>query len=183
MRPKGTTLLETVLYIGIFMILLPTFVLFILQLWQTDVSLDARGRMEQTASTVFLELQNSLTESTTINVTGSTFGNDNGVLKFTNTAGQLVTIDRPTVPITFGEITQDVHRLRWQEGTDPAIYITDQEVDVTKWRIDAVRSGSTLTGLRISYDTAVTNLNVNAYRKTSFAANTTFSLSGQTIEN
>jgi hypothetical protein len=181
--PRGITLIETVLYVGLFMIILPGFVIFLLQLWQTHHLLDERARMEQTASATFLELQNSLTESDAINVSTSTFSNDNGILKFLDSAGQLITIDRPTVATVFSGTTQNVRRLRMQKGAGTAVYLTDPEIDVTQWRIDPVRSGSTLTGLRISFDLAMLNPSANAYRKAAFAADTTFSLSGNTIEN
>ncbi len=183
MNNKGTTLLETILYVGIVMIVLPTFVMFLVNLWQTYTLLDARSRMEQTASVMFLELQNSLTEADAINVSTSTLSNDNGVLKFLDATGQLVTIDRPTVAVTFTGAPQNVRRLRMQKGANPATYLTDPEIDVTQWRIDVIRTGSTLSGLRISYDMAMLNPGVGAYRHSSFSADTTFALSGHTTEN
>ncbi|MFA5945307.1 MAG: hypothetical protein WC802_00140 [Patescibacteria group bacterium] len=183
MNTKGTTLLETVLYIGIFMIILPTYVLFLVQLWQSHASLDARSRMEQTAAMVFLELQNSLTEADAINVSTSAFANDDGVLKFLDGAGQLVTIDRPAVLIILPTANQTVHRLRMQRGTGTAEYLTDPEIDVTQWRIEPVRAGTTLTGLRVSYDTAMLNPLAGVYRRSAFTADTTLSLSGHTTEN
>ncbi len=181
--PRGITLIETVLYMGLFMIILPGFVLFLLQLFHTHNGLDARVRMEQTGAEIFLELQNSLTEADAINVSTSTFADDNGVLKFLDSSGQLVTIDRPTVVTVFSGTNQNVRRLRMQKGAAAAAYLTDPEIDVTQWRIDAVRSGSTLTGIRIQFDMAMLNPTADAYRKAAFAADTTFSLSGNTTEN
>ncbi|MFA5946901.1 MAG: hypothetical protein WC813_02650 [Patescibacteria group bacterium] len=183
MNNKGTTLLETVLYIGIVMIVLPTFVMFLINLWQTYTLLDARSRIEQTASVVFLELQNSLTEADAISISTSTLANDSGVLKFLDATGQLVTIDRPTVAVTLVGAPQNVRRLRMQKGTNPATYLTDPEIDVTQWRIEAIRTDATLSGLRISYDMAMLNPGIGAYRHSAFSADTTFALSGHTIEN
>lgn len=165
------------------MIVLPGFVLFILQLWQTHISLDARSRMEQTAAAVMLELQNSLTEADAINVSTSTFNNDDGVLRFLDSTGQLIIIDRPTVVTSFSGTNQNVRRLRMQKGANPAVYLTDPEIDVTKWRIEAVRASSVLTGVRISFSVAMLNPTVDAYRQSDFAADATYSLSGHTIEN
>ncbi len=181
--PRGITLIETIIYIGLFTIILPGFVIFLLQLWQTHHLLDERARMEQTSAAVFLELQNSITEADAINVSTSTLANDNGVIKFLDSTGQLVTIDRPTVVTVFSGVNQNVRRLRMQKGSNPAEYLTDPEIDVTQWRIETVRSSSTLTGLRISFDLAMLNPSADAYRKASFAGDTTLSLSGHTTEN
>jgi hypothetical protein len=183
MKPKGISLLETVLYIGILMIALPTFILFVMQLWQNYTLLDARSRMEQTAATIFQELEHTITEADSINISGSTLGSDNSLLKFRDGTGQLITIDRPAVAVTLAETVHSVRRLRMQKGSEAAFFMTDPEIDVTVWRVDAVRSGSTLTGLKIVYDTAMLNPGAGPYRNSSFGADTTFALSAHTIEN
>lgn len=182
MKPRGITLIETVIYIGLFMIILPTFVLFLLQIWQTHISLDARSRMEESAALIFLELQNSIAQAGHITTSTSTLANDNGVIKFTDNTGQLVTIDRPAVTINLTGVDQTVHRLRMQKGAAAAVYLTDPEIDVTKWRIDTVKISSTLVGLRFSLSMGMLNPGA-AYRKAAFVETTTLALSANTTEN
>lgn len=181
--PKGITLIETVVYIGLFMVVLPAYVLFLLQVWQTNTSLDERSRMEQTGALVFLELQNGITEAQAINVSTSTLSNDAGVLRFVDSTGQIVTIDRPTVSVTFSGVPTNVNRLRMQKGSSPAVYLTDPEINVTEWRIEAVRDGSDLSGLRFNLDFAMLNPGTGAYRQSAFTGDTTLSLSAPTVEN
>lgn len=182
-NPKGITLIETIVYIALFMIILPAYMLFLLQIWGTNISLDERTRMEQTSALVFLELQSALTEADAINVSTSTLNNSNGILKFLDSSGQLIIIDRPTTSITFSDVPTNVNRLRMQKGSNPAVYLTDPEINVSEWRIEAVRDGSDLSGLRISLDLEMLNSAADVYRQSSLSADTTFSLSGHTTEN
>lgn len=181
--PKGITLLETVLYIGILSIVLPTFTVFMLHIWQQQVGFDARMRLEQSSSMLFLELSNDLIESDSIQVSTSTLGTDSSVLRFKDAAGGNVVIDVATTTVAFNGTNQTVHRLRMQQGAAAAVWMTEPEHDVKQWRVDAVRNATgTLTGLRVSYNAEQINKTGNAYRKATFTATTVFALSPHTTE-
>lgn len=186
MRPRirGITLLETVLYIGMFMVALPTMVGFVLQLSRHDLQFDARVRMEQTASLVLSDMQNMVTSAVAIRTSLSTLGTNPSLLTMTNSSGQTVVVDCPTMAATTsGGETVNIRRIRMQTGAEPAVWLTDSDIDVTTWRVSPVRdSANVLTGLRLEFDTAMLAAN-DSSRSTTFTSETTISLSPQTIEN
>lgn len=181
---RGITLLETVLYIGMLMVALPTMVSFVLQISQQDLLFDARTRMEQTAALVLNELQNTIAAADAIRTSTSTLGVNPSTVRLTDDNGDAVVIDCPTVAVTMpGGNTQNVRRLRMQTGTSAPVWITDGEIDVTKWHVSAVRdSANTLTGLRIEFDMAMIAPSATQ-RNATFTGDTTISLSPHTIEN
>lgn len=181
--PKGITLLEMVLYIGLFMIVVPSFTLFIVHIWQQETGFDARIRLEQTAALIFLEATQSITEADAITLSTSNLGTDASTLRFTDANGSAVVLDTSLESIDFNGTTQSVRRLRLQRGGNPAVWLTDPEQQVTQWRIDAVRnSAGTLTGLRFQFDAELLNKTSNISRNATFAADTVIALSPHTIE-
>lgn len=181
--PKGVTLLETMLYIGIIAIVLPAFTLFILHIWEEQIGFDARMRLEQTASIIFLEATQEITEADAIQISTSTLGTDASIFRFTDKDGENVVIDSTSTVISFSGVNQTVHRLRMQQGAEAAVWLTDPEQDVTQWRVEAVRNTTnTLTGIRISLDAELINSAGKVYRNASFAGDTTVALSPHTSE-
>ena len=140
--------------------------------------------MEQTASLAHYDLARAMTIAQSVSISTSTLDNDAGVLRWRDDTGTLVVIDRPTVVVSFPSGTQNVRRLRYQRGTDAAVYLTDADIDVTAWRVSAVRSTSnTLTGLRLSLDLAMIAPGDGPFRAAAFAFDTTVTIQSQTIEN
>lgn len=182
--PRGITLLETVLYIGLMMIVLPMMVTFILRLHERQTLFDARTRMEQTAAVVLHELQTTLTAADAVTVSTSTLSVNPSVLHLTDGNGALVVIDAPTVSTEFVGGTQNVLRLRMQTGTNPAVWLTDSDIDVAQWHVTTLRdSASVLTGLRINFDMAMIAPAGDVNRSAAFAGDTSIALSPHTIEN
>lgn len=182
--PKGLTLLEMVIYIGLLTLAVPGAVAFLLRLQQSSIQADARMRMEQTAAVVLSEMQNSLTAADAISTSSSTLNTTFSTLHFTNDSGTIIIIDAPSTTATFPGGTQTVRRLRMQVGANPAVFLTDPEIDVTEWNVVALRNaGGTLTGLRISMDYAMLFADTNAYRHAKFSGDTTIGLQPHTIEN
>lgn len=180
---RGITLLETVIYIGLFSIVLPAFVVFVFHIWQEQVALDARTRLEQTSALVFLEATHAITEADSIRVSTSTLGTDSSVLRFKDASGTEMIIDVTSTSIEFGGTTHTVRRLRMQRGAAAAVWLTDPELDVTQWRVDAVRnSTNVLTGIRINFDATLINATGKVYRTATFAGDTTIALSPHTTE-
>lgn len=181
--PRGMTLLETVLYIGVISIVLPTFTIFVLHVWQQQIKFDARMRLEQTSALVFLELSHDLTEADAIQVSTSTLGTDASVLRFKDKDGTAMVIELVSTTISFSGTNQTVRRLRLTRGSNTPVWLTEPEHDVTQWRVDVVRNAtSVLTGLRVSFDAALINNTNKIYRDATFAGDTTFALSPSTLE-
>lgn len=178
------TLLETALYIGLIAITLPFMSSFLIQTQAEQQMLGARTRMEQSASLVMHEMTYALTKADGISTSTSTLNSDASVFRFHDDTGTTITIDRPTVIVNFTSGTQNVRRLRYQRGADPAVYLTDDNIDVTEWRVVAIRdSANVLTGVRISLDLAMLASNGSPFRNSSFSGDTTVSLQGHTVEN
>lgn len=182
--PKGLTLLEMVIYIGLLTIAVPGAVAFLLRLQQSHIQSDARMRMEQTAAVVLSELQNKITAANSITTSSSTLNTTHSTLSFIDDTGTTIVIDAPSTTATFPSGTQTVRRLRVQIGASPAIYLTDPEIDVTEWRVVALRnSDGDLTGLRFNMDYAMLHADLGAYRDATFTGDTTIALQPHTIEN
>ena len=182
--PRGVSLLETVLYIGLLAIILPAMAVFFLQVQLQHVAFDARTRLEQTAALTFSELQNNLTAAQAITTSTSTFGVNPSILRFKDVSGATVVIDCPSVSVVFPGGSQNVRRLRMQTGAAPAIYLTDSDIDVTSWQVTTIKnSADVLTGLRFNVNFALLGATKSVYRKAAFKSNTTISLAPQTIAN
>lgn len=178
------SLLETILYIGLVMILLPSFTIFIVQMQMQHINLDARTRMEQTAALLLSEVQTTITAASAITTSTSTLDVNPSTLRFQNSSGTTVIIDCPTVSVTFPNRTQNVRRLRMQTGTAPAVFLTDSDIDVTTWQASTVKnSANVLTGVRITLGLSLLGAANGVYRGATFAGDTTISLSPQTIAN
>src|SRR3989338_3330678 len=172
---KGFTLIELIVALGIMVIVLPTTTLFLLQILQEQTEAQAELQMEQAASLLLSELRTELTEATSINITGSTLGSDSVVLIFVDRYNETVTIDS----VADGAVT----RLRLQRGTDPAVFLTSDDIDVAAWRIDAARSDdASLTGLHFHLDLVLINPEATPYRDVTFTGETTIALNPQTQE-
>lgn len=183
--PRGITLLETMIYIGLMMIILPMFTIFILHIWQEDIGFDGRMRLEQSTSLILLEFTNELTQADAITTSTSTLGSDTSVLRFRDATNATVVIDTVSTSIDFSGTSQTVRRLRLQRGATPAVWLTEPEHNVTQWRVDAVRNtAGTLTGIRINFDAQLMNSSTSTpYRNASMALDTTVDLQPHTIEN
>ncbi len=182
--PRGVTLLETVLYIGLIAILLPAFIIFVQQVWQQQIGFDARLRLEQTTALTFLEMTHAITEASAILVSTSTLGTDASILRFQDKNGTEVLIEHLSTTVAFSETNQTVRRLRLQRGNDDPVWLTEPEHDVTQWRVDPVRDESgILTGLRLQFAAELLNASGNVYRNAVISTSTTFALSPQTGEN
>lgn len=180
---NGITLLETVLYVAILIIALPALLMFTLQLQQEQGLIAARSRMEQTEALVGSQMTYELTQSDAIDITGSTLGVDSSVFVFQDDIGTVITIDRTTDNITFGETLQAVNRLRYKKGAEPAIWISDPDLDVTQWNVQAVRdSSSNLTGIRIQYQIEMLNPGGSPFRNVSVSSDSTIVLQPHSIE-
>lgn len=181
--PKGVTLLETMLYIGMIGIILPSFTLFVLHIWNEQIGFDARMRLEQTTALILLETTHEITEADAIQISTSTLASDTSIFKFKDENGGDVTIDSTSITVSFSGVNQTVRRLRMQRGAAAAVWLTDPEQNVTQWRVEAVRNASNvLTGIRVSFDVELLNKTGKVYRNATFAGDTTIALSPHTTE-
>lgn len=176
MKRCGFSLIETVLYIGLLALILPSFVLFTLGFLQKNNDVDMRIRMEQKASLLLWELEEELTSATTLNITASLLERENSSLIFLDASGNPVTLDRPSVAVMFPGGEKTVQRLRMTRNTESE-WITDADMSVENWFLEPVRNSSgILTGLRVSLTLQTLNEDGNVIGDEQWSSTTTMHL-------
>src|SRR3989339_1236191 len=149
MNQKGFSLFETVLYIGIFAILIPSFMGIILGFVQKSQAIDMRVRLEEKAAIIRSSLQHELTEATSIDVTHSVLGTSDSQLVFQDATNQTVTLQKTASSVTFPQGVKTVHRLE-RETLSTNEWMTDADMEVGTWNVGVVRNSSgVLVGLNV----------------------------------
>jgi hypothetical protein len=180
--PKGVTLVETILYVGLLAVIVTAFVGLLSQLTVIQARTSTGGRLAENAAIALHFVSTSLPSAQSVNISGSTLGSQTSVLRYTNAAGTAVIIDTAVVPITFSGVTQNVRRLRYQAGGVTS-YLTDAEVNVVTWQVDDVRtSANDLSGLNIVLEVEILNEQATGYRQGTVRHQTTVSLTPLTTE-
>lgn len=180
--PKGVTLVETILYVGLLALLVTAFVGLLSQLTVIQARTSTGGRLAENAAIALHFVGTSLPSAQSVNVTGSTFGTSTSVLRYTDSDGVAVIIDTVVVPTDFSGVTQNVRRLRYQAGGTTS-YLTDAEVNVVSWQVDTVRTSlGDLSGLNFELEIEMLNEQSSGYRQGSVYHQTTVSLTPLTTE-
>lgn len=153
MRQNGFTLIEVVIYVAIVAALLGGMTVFLLNTVGTQSGLAPELRIKQTASSTLLSLRHDMAEAQSVNTTASTLGVDPSTLVYVDSSGNTVTVDWVQDTVTISSTSHSVGRLRKQVGASDAVWLTDGNIDVTKWQVDVVRdSSNALTGLAFDVD-------------------------------
>lgn len=181
----GVTLLETILYIALLAIIFPPTVAALLRLSQETSLFDVQHRMDAQAGTILSQMTTDVTRAASVSTSQSTLGANPSTLRFTDATGLTVIVDRPTTTVTLPGGNQTIRRLRMQRGSTASFWLTDPDIDVSSFTVQAVRNASSvLTGLRLHLSAVMPNAAANSpYRSASFVADTTVVLQPQTIEN
>ncbi|GEM_PF-1590244 len=180
----GLTLIEMLIYIGLIVIILPALGVIMVQLTQRVSLTDVRGRVTALSHVLFSQYATDFTQARAIAVSQSTLGVNGSVLKFTDSTGTLVTIDRVSTSVSFTGGAQTVRRLRMQRGAAAAFWLTDRDLDTRSFIVSVVRDTTgKLTGLRVHQDIALLGAANGPYQNATFVADTTFALEPQTTEN
>jgi len=176
---KGLSLIETVIYLAILMMVLPAMVLFLLRGVEYVHTIDLRVRIEQTGSILLQKMNELLLTARAVDVTHSSLGVDDSVFIFINKGGEQMMMQRVDEEYLFLDAPRTVSRLQVQkEGEDP-YWLTDQDMQVEQWRVDAVRNSSgDLTGLR--FTVRINALDPKEGDPSVFEASTTIVLENQT---
>lgn len=182
MRLRGFSLIETILYIGLLAVLMPTFVIVTLGYIQKSDMVNPRIRMEEKAATLFSELHSQLTQAQSIVVTASSLGSDDSSFVFVDANGTTVTMSRVTGTITFVGGDQDVERLAWTTASGSE-WITDADMSVDAWNVSVVRDADgTLTGVNFLITVSVLNPDGSPFRDISLSSDTTVQLQPYIVE-
>lgn len=133
-KTKGFTLIEFVLYFGLMSIVMTAVVAFAIDVIRSRNKSWIVSEVEQNARVSVLRVLRGVRRADSLNVSGSTFNDDNGVLSLQMAA----TSTNPTVFDLSGGV------LRIKEGSASATPLTSADVEVTKLRFsrDNLSSGS-----------------------------------------
>lgn len=182
MSKQGFSLIETVLYIGLLAIVLSVFASALLRMTLQYQSIDPRVRMEQRAAIVFDQLSYDVSDAASIDTTNSSLGSHPSRLEIVNDAGQSIRVEVVEDTVAFVGGDESVDRLRYRVGSDDVVWMTDPDMEVTEWVVEAVRdSAGTLTGLNIHLSIEMREA-TGVYRGTSFEEDLTLSLQAPTTE-
>lgn len=182
MNRKGFSLIETVLYIGLLAILLPSLVTVTLGFVQKSDAVDPVLRMESKAALIISELQHELTRAQSIDVTGSVLGTDDSTLVFVDEDGESITLHRDADTVSFVGGDQQVERLVWQT-TSSSQWVTDADMEVQMWNVAMVRDGDgLLTGVNVLLTLRVLNTDNSPFRELAFTTQTTIFVRPYTTE-
>lgn len=182
MNAKGFTLLETIVYIAIFALLIPSFMSIILGFVQKSHAIEMRVRLEEKASLIRSELQYELTQAKSIDITHSTLGTNTSTLVFKDPTNASITIERVEDSVAFQNQTQTVHRLQEQVSSGNE-WMTDADMEVSVWKVEAVRNSlGVLTGLNAHLTIQMLNPDGSPYRDIELTTDTTIHLQPQTTE-
>lgn len=178
----GITLLEVVIYIGLFAIVILAATSFFLPFAQSRELFARRAQMEQAAGVLLSYANTELSGADAWNIGSSTLGVDNGVLIYTNDSGVSVTLDRPTDVVNFDGTPQSVPRLRKTASGSPSEWITPPHIIVEAFQWQEVTDGSgATTGLNLILEMRMINSSGSPFRAGVFSSRTTFSLEPGTI--
>ncbi len=181
-QPRGITILETVLYIGLFAVLIPATTVFFLQFTQTNDLSARRAQMEQVAGITISHMHTELARANAWNIAGSTLGSVSSILVYTNHGGDSVTIERVLDSVNFSGTPQTVGRLRATVGANPAEWITPPQVNVIAFQLDEVENSLGATaGLNLTLELLMLNPSGGPFRNAEFSSQTTFALRPSTI--
>ena len=179
---RGITLIETLIYLAIVAILIPTFAVLALHAVESASGGVANGHVEDSGLAVLGVLEHELTEAQAVVMSSSILGGMFSTLVLKDASGTIVTFDTPQNIVTRSNTSVTMRRLRWQKGTE-TVWLTDRDVEVVKWQVDAVLDSTlALTGIRVSWILRPSNPSSSAYRLGVFSGATTFDLLPHTIE-
>lgn len=136
-RLSGLTILEMLVYIGIFGILITSVMGFALTLQQSQNKASASTYVEQNAIFLFEHFESTIPKAITIDEAQSIFNSDAGKIHFTLSGN-------------IGEYTISNGAIYFNDGTSNTL-ITTQNVNVSKFRIEPrYYKDAKLTGIYLS---------------------------------
>jgi type II secretory pathway component PulJ len=137
MKSKANTLVEVLLYLGLFGIIFSVAILFTISISQNNNNNDQRARVEKSMIFSNEHLYTSFNKATTLDLANSTFNVDNGKLRLNYAGGYL------DYQLTNG-------RLQISDS-GAANYLTDVDVTVSQFLVQQVTdSFANIRGLRIT---------------------------------
>lgn len=139
---KGFTLLELIIYIGISLIVLTSLLSFAWIVIQDQIK---QERLEEIYSTGnFIIDKISYYEKRAANIGGGTiYIQDPGAIAFTYSSNPSITIDSYTKDVLVAGVPLTITKLRFTEGSNPALDLTSDRVNVSHFIITDLSSGAT----------------------------------------
>lgn len=144
---RGSTILEFVVYVGIIGLVLATATLFMVEVLHSGAKVDAGAEAAWNARFAASRISAEIREASGLNVGTSVFGANPGTLS-------LATGIPATDPTVFSVVSGV---LMMQQGTDPALPLTNAKVEVTEFLVDNVSVAGRTRAVRMRLVTKARN--------------------------
>lgn len=150
MRIRGFTLIETLLYLALLAMVLPTVSLFIVHAARAQNTIAGRNAIEENATMVLEDMRYELQHAPSIQVSTSSFNTPTSRIRFIDRTGTANTIERTTDTYTANGESRIIYRVQNMRGTATE-WLTSNTITVSSLVMNPVRDTSgDLTGINIS---------------------------------
>ncbi|MDP4008574.1 MAG: prepilin-type N-terminal cleavage/methylation domain-containing protein [Candidatus Peregrinibacteria bacterium] len=134
MRNKGFTLIELIIYVAIASGVLVSVITFAWAVIGSGVKVDVSSELTQNGRFVLEKITQEIHAAEDVVIGSSTFGVSPGVLTLDLSGPNTdVVFDTYAKDVTVGGQVISITKLRMQDGTDPAVDITSDKVNLTNF--------------------------------------------------
>jgi len=171
---KGFTMVETIIYIAIASIFLTISVGFYWQMRTSDIRSGIQRELKENVSQTVESFKYFTRNAEDVDVGGSQFGIDPGVLVLTYPDGAVV-FDTYTKNVSVGGNQVEIHKLRYSRGGN-SYDITSDHVDVTEYKLSDMAAGDEPESVQMELTISSINPTDNPDYENSLAVRTTVNI-------
>ncbi len=134
-KQSGFTLVELIVYLTIAAIFTVSLVTFSLNNLLGSQRTEIIGELDRNARFVLQQLNREGRQAQNIVTASSIFDSHPGSLTLQNPAGENIVFDTYTKDVEIGSVDVTIRKLRLQEGANPAIDLTTDQINVTDFTL------------------------------------------------
>jgi len=131
---SGFTLIELIIYISITTFVLISIVTFMWGVMDGENRMNVSNELTENGKVVFDKVTEKMRNAEDVVVGSSTFDTNPGVLVL-DVGSENLTFDTYDKDVTVGGVQLTITKIRMQEGSDPAVDLTSDKVDVTDFTL------------------------------------------------
>jgi len=171
---KGFTLVETIVYIAIASIFFAISIGFYWQMREGDIKVGIRREIKENISQAVESFKYFTRNAEDVDVGGSQFGINPGVLVLTYPDGAVV-FDTYTKNVSVGERQVEIRKLRYTQNGN-SYDISSDHVDVTDYKLSDMAAGDEPEAVQMELTISSINPNDNPDYENSLAVRTTVNI-------
>jgi hypothetical protein len=163
-------MIETVMYIGLLAILLPSVILVLLQVQKNQSHVFTKILIEDTSALALSQIQNELIDAQAISISTSTLDSDESIIVYKDDNSQLCEIGFKHEMVEFSGVSYNIGRIYYSGASES--WLTPEQITVNKFNAEEVRNqDNVLTGLNVNIEIAplseITEMNQSLILNTS----------------